>query len=299
MKPLIKKVPRLGLWPACAAALILITGALTACTEALTPVEEPVIDNPIDPQNPDYDPPTVTITGGPSDGSTVSNDQVTFTWQGNKTNLRFRFRITGGEWDGTWQSWSTQTSYTLDYLDELSYTFEVQSGDANDPDDPVQVSDTTDSRTFTVDAVQGPALRMSPTRTYSSTNSTISLDIVAEDITDLTMTRVRIQFNSSLLQFEGSYSFGSFLTSNGGDVLNFDPYVDNVSGIVEFNFGVAGASPPGVSGTGTILIVDFRATGTGTTDVTFSPTYTLLRNDDNNPITIASSDLYGSRVIIQ
>jgi len=295
------KVPKPGLWPASVAVLLLVTGFLTACehfTDALSPVEPPEFENPIDPGGSEFVPPTTMITEGPSDGSTVTTDQVAFTWQGNENATLFQVRITGGEWDGSWSSWSGMQSLTLDFLDELTYTFEVRSGYPSSGD-PEHVDDTPESRNFTVDAVQGPALRMSPTRIHTPNNTTFDLQIIAEDVSDLTMTRIRIRFNTGFLQYADSYAFGSFLTSNGGSILEFDPFIDNVTGIVELNFGVAGANPPGVSGTGTILTVSFRAVGTGTTDVIFGPANTLLRDHLNQGISITTQDLHGARVIIQ
>jgi hypothetical protein len=113
------------------------------------------------------------------------------------------------------------------------------------------------------------------------------------------MSKVVIRFNASMIQFTESFTYGTFLTSNGGSVLEFDPVIDNGSGYLEFNFGIAGANPPGVSGTGVILTLQFRGINPGSSDVTFGVTNTLLRNHDNNTITITSSDLYGARVIIQ
>ncbi|MCK4771679.1 MAG: hypothetical protein KAT18_02065 [Candidatus Latescibacteria bacterium] len=293
------KSPKPGHWPASVAALLLVTGFLTAC-DALAPVEEITFENPIDPSGSEFVPPTTTITGGPSDGSTVTTNSATFDWTGNKSDTRFRYRMSGGEWAGTgWSPWGTQQSYTMDFLDELSYSFEVQAGYANDPGDPTEVDDTPESRDFTVNAVTGPALRLSPTRIHSPNNTTFDLQIIAEDVTDLTMSKITIRFNSGMLQYADSYSYGTFLTSNGGSVQYFDPVIDNVSGLLEFNFGIAGGSTAGVSGTGMILTISFRGTSTGTTDVTFGAANTLLRNDDNNPITITPSDLYGARVIIQ
>jgi hypothetical protein len=293
------KAPKPGHWPAIFAALILVTVFLAAC-DALAPVEEITFENPIDPAGSEFVPPTTTITGGPSDGSTVTTNSATFDWTGNKSDMHFRYRMSGGEWAGTgWSPWGTQQSYTMDFLDELSYSFEVQAGYANDPGDPTEVDDTPESRDFTVDAVQGPALRMSPTRIHAPNNTTFDLQIIAEDVTDLTMTKIRIRFNPGFLQYADSYAFGSFLTSNGGSILEFDPFIDNLTGIVELNFGVAGANPPGVTGTGTILTVSFRAVGTGTTDIIFGPANTLLRDHLNQGITITTQDLHGARVIIQ
>ncbi len=297
MKPSTNVVSRLGHWSAFIASFLLVTGLLAAC-EAIQAPEDIIFDNPVDPGGDVFVPPTTTITSGPADGSTVNTDLVTFTWDGNANATLFQVRITGIGWPGTWGQWGPQRSFALGNLDEMDYTFEVRSGYPTDSGDPVFIDDTPESVTFTVDAMQGPALRMTPTRQQQSINATFPIDIVAEDVTDLTMTQIRIAFDSNLLQYADNYTFGSFLTSNGGDVLQFTPYVDQGAGIMEFNFGIAGASPPGVSGTGVILTVYFRAINSGTANIGFRFADTFLRNHLNSGIPISTSDLRGALVII-
>lgn len=298
MKPSNTVVLRQGHWPAFVATLLLFTGVLAAC-DAMNPVEEITFENPVDPSGDAFVSPTTTITGGPSDGSTVSTEEVTFTWEGNDNATLFQVRITGGEWDGTWGQWDTHTSLLIGFLDEVGYTFEVRSGYPSDSGDPVEIDETPESVSFTVDAMQGPALRMTPTRLTESVNNTFSIEIIAEDVVDLTMTQITIRFNSSFIQYADSYTYGSFLTGNGGSILEFPSYVDQGAGVVEFNFGIAGANPPGVSGTGTIMTVFFRGTSSGSSDMTFGAANTLLRNHLNQGITITAGNLRGARIIIQ
>lgn len=290
-------VLRPGHWPVFVASLLLVAGILAAC-DAMQPVEEITFDNPVDPGGDEFVPPTTTITSGPADGSTVSTEEVTFAWEGNDDATLFQLRITGGEWDGIWGQWDTHTSLMLGFLDETDYTFEVRSGYPAESGDPQEIDETPESRSFTVDAMQGPALRMTPTRLTESVNNTFSIDIIAEDVVDLTMTRITIRFDPGFIQYADSYTYGSFLTGNGGSILEYPSYVDQDSGIVEFNFGVAGANPPGVSGTGTIMTIQFRGTISGSSDITFGAANTLLRNHLNQGISITAGDLRGARIII-
>ena len=44
---------------------------------------EPNLDNPRDPDSPDYEPPTVSLIAGPTDGDTIETSTVEFEWEGN------------------------------------------------------------------------------------------------------------------------------------------------------------------------------------------------------------------------
>jgi len=78
----------------------------------------------------DTTPPTVTITQGPAEGSTVCQLPVEFAWQGsdNRTpadQLQYRYRVNGG----AWSAWSNTTQTTLNDLPQGANVFEVQARD--------------------------------------------------------------------------------------------------------------------------------------------------------------------------
>jgi hypothetical protein len=75
-------------------------------------------------------PPTVAITQGPAEGSTVCQLPVEFAWQGsdNRTpadQLQYRYRVNGG----AWSAWSNTTQTTLNDLPQGTNVFEVQARD--------------------------------------------------------------------------------------------------------------------------------------------------------------------------
>jgi uncharacterized membrane protein YgcG len=75
-------------------------------------------------------PPTVTITQGPAEGSTVCQLPVEFAWQGsdNRTpadQLQYRYRVNGGAWG----AWGNATRTTLNDLPQGTNVFEVQARD--------------------------------------------------------------------------------------------------------------------------------------------------------------------------
>jgi PKD repeat protein len=88
-------------------------------------------------------PPTITITGGPAEGSTVPTTQVTFTWSGSDTDGSVVGYYYSFDQDPP-DIWTTDTSVTSSVLSEGSHTFRVVA-----MDDDSDLS-TVASRTFTV-----------------------------------------------------------------------------------------------------------------------------------------------------
>jgi parallel beta-helix repeat protein len=89
------------------------------------------------------DPPTVAITSGPAEGSTVATTQVTFTWIGSDTDGTVTGYYYSFDHDPP-DVWTTDTSVTSGVLSEDSHVFRVVA-----VDDQFDLS-TVASRTFTV-----------------------------------------------------------------------------------------------------------------------------------------------------
>jgi hypothetical protein len=98
--------------------LLLLVGMM-ACE---TLPEEPEYDNPIIPDDPNFELPQTTITSGPSEEAVVDTHTVTFMWIGNQEGMDFTYRL----YEGDWSAWSSDTSVTYAYLDEGDYLFEVK-----------------------------------------------------------------------------------------------------------------------------------------------------------------------------
>ena len=89
-------------------------------------------------------PPTVTITSGPADSSTVSTSVVTYEWTGNDTDGSVTGYYYSFDHDPP-DVWTTDTSVISATLSEGSHTFRIVS-----VDDQFELSDV-ESRTFTVE----------------------------------------------------------------------------------------------------------------------------------------------------
>ena len=74
---------------------------------------EPEFDNPVDPDNPDFEIPETVILSGPQEGETVDASSVTFSWEGNEQAVEYAYQLN----EGGWSQWTKEPSITLNYLD--------------------------------------------------------------------------------------------------------------------------------------------------------------------------------------
>lgn len=240
--------------------------------------EEPAFENPFDPteDNPHFVPVETTIMGGPADDEVVDDHTVTFTWTGNEGVEEYSYRLN----EPVWSDWSSVTSVTYTYLNEGNYTFEVKGRYNEAAED-----DTPDSRSFEIDDVHGPALMFYPRKVEVSQDEVFSLEIMAEEVVDLTGVKIVGSFDVSYLQLQTVtvYEDGnSFFRANGGTVISFYEY-DNNAGSLTISSGVATGDPASVDGTGAIASAEFKAIRSGSTEIAFSAA-SEMRNAENEDI---------------
>ena len=71
--------------------VFLLFSVFSGCEE-----EEFLLANPLDPGNPEYIPPQVTIVSGPSEGATLAIPSAKFLWEGNvESSILFRHFFDG------------------------------------------------------------------------------------------------------------------------------------------------------------------------------------------------------------
>lgn len=239
-------------------------------------------DNPLDPGNPDFDPPVVTFTSGPQD-ETVGTSEVTFEWEGNELISAYRTKFNNDSWTG----WVTNTSATLQYLDEGSYSFSIQGRYSTEDTSAVVTSN------FGVDAVQGPALMFYPRANFSSVGSNATFQVLAEEVTSLTAAQFNVTFDPSKLEIV-SVTQGPLLQLSGESIFNVE--FDNQTGSLSVITAALGGDQPSVDGTGVLLEVVLEVKATGTSNLEFDGTE-LLRDPSNNDITI--NETVGGVVIIE
>ncbi|MBL7191764.1 hypothetical protein ISS30_08710 [bacterium] len=268
-------------------SLILI---ISSC-EMETPVMPPR-DNPNDPGNPNYQDPFAEIKSGPLDGSTISTNSVTFTWQGRLPASSFSYKLVG--FDADWSNYNTITSVSYDYLDEEQYIFQVKEKYING--DP---QDTSTARSFTVNAISGPAFVMNKQLNTVVTGNFFTIEVMAEEVTDLMGVYIKIIFTPGMI-YISDIEEGTFLNSNAPDGTAFitgSTGLANALGWLEINASRLGGNPPGASGSGALARITFQAVEPGASYVNFSPGGACqMRDSDNNAINFNS--LVSSRVEI-
>ena len=232
-------------------------------------------DNPLDPGNPEYDPPVITFVSGPGGGETISTSEATFSWEGNDLVSEYRTKINNDPWG----DWADHTSITLQYLDEGGYTFSIQGRYTTEDTSAVI------SNNFSVDAVQGPALMFYPRANFSSVGSNVTFQVLAEEVTSLTAAQFNVTFDPSKLEIV-SVTQGSLLQISGESI--FSTEFDNQAGSLSVITAALGGDLPSVDGTGVLLELVLSVKATGTSNLEFDGTE-LLRDPDNNNISISET----------
>ena len=209
--------------------------------------------NPLDEESSEYVEPETVITIDDLEGSVLDTSTVTITWQGNDLVSEYAYSL-----NDNWSEWSANTSVTLNYLDEGDYTFSVKGRYASEVEDesPATVN-------FSVDMVQGPALRVYTLLTEMSALSTQNISIYAEDVEELVIIRFQVQYDADLLSLSPqAVTKGELLTGIAEMVF----IVEEISaGLLEVNVGIPSHS--GITGTGSLVILPFTSKSAGSTAI--------------------------------
>ncbi len=258
-------------------SLVAIVGAFiitgTGCGSA---PDAPEYDNPIIPDDPNYEPPQTTILSGPAEGAVVDTHTVTFSWRGNQAGMDFMHLRP----DSTWSDFSTDTSVTFRYIDEGDYLFEVSGRYSSLVEEDIPAS-----RSYTIDDIRGPALRLYPRYQEVDVGSEFSLEVMLEEVENVFAVKVVLEFDPAALQVSNIEVYEdsrSLLKANGGNVIPFSS-VDTTQGTVTIEVATATGNPPGVSGTGPIAQITFSAIQAGQAEITFDAP-SEIRDPDNATI---------------
>jgi len=266
------------IWLICLILSGIIVILLSSCDVFKTPVgDENPDDNPFDPNNPDYQPPLATITQGPSDGSIIGNDFVTFSWTGNNLECQFSYTLDEAEPS----AWGSGKTVTFNYLDEGDHSFQVKARYSAD-----DVQENPSSVAFTVNAITGPALWIYHKKTTTSINSDFAVDVVVEEVTDLSMASVEVNFDPTYLQIRAYEVLEDGSILSGKQLIKVDSHDDNVGKLTVY-LALVGESDSGISGTGSIIRVHFLSRKRGTTEVEFGDDC-YFRKSDNSTIPIVN-----------
>lgn len=251
--------------------LIYIVAAfyLTSCLDA---PEDFDLENKYDTQNPNYVSPVTTINAGPSEGETITNEEVIFTWTGNDQNMEFRYYLNSI----LIQDWTNTNSYKLEYLNEGNQIFSVQGKYINED------TSLTVHSGFIVDAVEGPSLIFYPRKQVITEGQALIFEIMAEEVQDLTATEFVLLFDKNILSID-SINTGNIFTLDKNYI--FHKKIDNANGKAQLLIGLLGGSNPGFTGTGSLAKVYLTKNILEETTMIFDGSETF-RDSLNNKIQI-------------
>ena len=212
--------------------------------------DEELLINPLDEESSEYVEPETTITLTDLDGSTLNTSAVTITFEGNDLVIEYSYNLD----NSGYSDWSSSTSVTLAYLDEGLHTFSVKGRYASGDEDetPATVS-------FTVDAVQGPALIFYPRRHIISSGSTATFQIKAHEVENLMLATINIAYDNTLIEILSVNQGDMFIGS--GESVFIDEKSTNSLSIYTM---LLGGDSPSVSGTGVLAEITVKSMGTST-----------------------------------
>ena len=230
-----------------------------------------VQDNPLDDDNPDYIPPSISFTSGPSEGQTIADSDITFSWEGNELVTEYRSKLDAG----AWKDWSDATTFVWEYLDEGNHQIALQGRyNSGDTSDVVTIS-------FIIDAVQGPALMFYPRRHLTSNGETVTFQIMAEEVTDLMASEIHLEYNRSQLEII-SVTQGSFFQDGQNSIFLYE--INTEAGAVQINTTLLDGDSPSVSSTGDLAELQVKLLQAGSTTLSFNGSDAFIGPENNDII---------------
>ena len=250
-------------------APVLITLFIFACTD----IEDVVLENELDPENPSYVEPQ-TIIKPVSQDNFVKNSFV-IEWEGIIANMEFSYKRDQQKWS----NWTIQTYTTLNYLDEGPHTFFVKGRYLSGYQEAIP-----DSISFTTNAVTGPALRVAPLYKETVNGDLFNVDLMAEDLSNVAGAEVLLLFDATVLAYQRVES-GEFFARAQGDVLELSKLKS--ANLVQINIGAYNGTYRSASGSGVIARVYFKSIKAGQSTLIIQQGSTL-RDKDNKTLTLNS-----------
>ena len=150
----------------------------------------------------------------------VDASSVSISWEGGIAFSQFSYRLLPLSYDNPvslyldWSDWSSDTTVTLDPLDEGEYDFYVKSrfGDTEEA--------APDLVSFTIDAIVGTGLRIYPLRQQVTLegnddgSQTVDIFLYAENIESFLGAEIELQFSNDILPINFHFKVDIFLTIN-------------------------------------------------------------------------------------
>lgn len=255
-----------------------------------TPEGDPPRENQSDENSTQYNPPELNLRCTPdiADGATLPDHQITYSWNpvdyDSTRDVVVKYRLDGFT---DWSEWMGEQQVTYQYLDERSYSFEIEA-----KYDGKDTTEFTFSHRFTVNSLEGPSITFTPRRKLNLTQGdTFEVDIVLHEVTDVNSLKAVIAFDHTLLTLTESTinsAENNFMSPEGHSIVSLTG-PEEVNGQLVINITNLDNQHPEVSGTGAIGKLKFRVqSSTATnTSITFGNA-SRLRDAGNNALEIES-----------
>lgn len=253
--------------------VIAITSILYSCTE----VDEPLIDNPYDPEYVSDTKPLARISSSISDGEEINTTDASFSWTGTGgSSSEFTYMLEGV--DDDFRSWSSSKTVNYSYLDEGEYTFLVLERLANKAE-----QESATSIKFTVNAINNFGLVLEKYAVEAPSGSDISINLNVEEADDLSGLTTIITYDDSRLTFENATKASAV---NGIDDIGV-LYKVLSPGQLELNVLLLGTNN-GFSGNATLCKLNFSSNSDRGSTISFDESNTVLRDENNRDLTITT-----------
>ena len=239
--------------------------------------EDFIPENPLDPSNPDYIAPQVSITSSPSENETITEKQFSFSWEGNREGMLYRYAL-----DNSWSGWlDNKKNVIIDHMDEGGHTFFVQSSyTSGDTSNVAMVN-------FTVDAVKGPSLLFSPRFTNAAVGESFTLNLIAEEVENLSGVEVNLIYDSSIIEII-SISPGELFNELGQIIFIED---HNSLNTVNISSAVWGEDEPSATGSNSIAKIEIQVKQSGSTLIEIDQSSSF--RDPSNQIILINESIGG------
>lgn len=204
-----------------------------------------------------------------SDGAIVTTRDLIITWQGNKAAELYQYTLNDVTYD-----WTESTYVELTDLDETEHIFTLQARKDS-------VFSSLYTRSFTVDAIQGPGIVFSPRKISSISNVAVKL----EDVSGLMAAHIEIICDDNCANIMDFISNDENIEN--GSIISFSDKSDKTRLIIDI--GIPGL-PQGFYGSldiGSFLVNPLKNSG----EITVDPEKTEFRDINNNTILINGYDM--------
>jgi len=213
--------------------------------------------------------PVVRFLSGPGPEETALEDSATWELAADKIfgEVEYSTRMDGG----SWSDWSADPVFGYGGLEESSlfgsHEIEGRVRTAAGQSNPQM-------RSFEVDALQGPAIRITPMRMQTSPGEDMTVSVVLEEVIGVLGGRVVVTFDEAI-----EVSDASWVEDLLDGATAISPSITVERGRVELGFAAAGLAG-GISGTGALLRLTLSANSSSAIEIGSESTLRDLSNQD-------------------